>query len=439
MTASESQGSAPQKPVEAATPLMCVLALLPVLLHVVGLVVSAMRQDAFQFRKLDLAVSLVVVAYLCVAGIALRSRERTIRFLLVSYSALIAIGTFEVFAVLSGVAARPGSVPWPPLRWVWLAGNTVPGVKGKVVFSVNDIGLRGPKIALRKAAVKILCVGGSTTECLYVSDKQSWPWLLGTQLSRTTDQLVFVGNAGKSGNFTLHHEYILSQYDYADQFDWIVMLCGINDAGTLLRGNYEERAKRVPAEALVVAKSDGAYYRHSAIAYLIERLTRPKPDPEADVAQDPMGDWYANVRRKREDALARNTIRTMPPGLSTAIARYRENLTRIVKLCKRRNQNLLLLTQPALYHANMSAELSDLIWQHTDAGAYTPEILERVIHEYNCALMAVCREQRVEYIDLAALLPKDTSIFYDDCHFNVSGCKRVADILTEYFTQMLEK
>lgn len=54
---------------------------------------------------------------------------------------------------------------------------------------------------------------------------------------------------------------------------------------------------------------------------------------------------------------------------------------------------------------------------------------------YNETLSKVCRAQHVECIDLASLLPKDTSVFYDDIHFNEEGADKVAEILAQHMMQ----
>jgi len=51
---------------------------------------------------------------------------------------------------------------------------------------------------------------------------------------------------------------------------------------------------------------------------------------------------------------------------------------------------------------------------------------------YNQTLLQVCRDRGVACIDLAAALPKDTTIFYDDAHFNEAGSRRVAEVLAHY-------
>ena len=58
----------------------------------------------------------------------------------------------------------------------------MPGIQGQIKLSVNRYGLRGPDTILEDNDLNILCVGGSTTECLYVSDESTWPWRLQNKL-----------------------------------------------------------------------------------------------------------------------------------------------------------------------------------------------------------------------------------------------------------------
>ena len=50
---------------------------------------------------------------------------------------------------------------------------------------------------------------------------------------------------------------------------------------------------------------------------------------------------------------------------------------------------------------------------------------------FNEALLTVCRINSLECYDLASAIPKDTTAFYDDCHFNEGGARLVAQFLTE--------
>jgi hypothetical protein len=57
--------------------------------------------------------------------------------------------------------------------------------------------------------------------------------------------------------------------------------------------------------------------------------------------------------------------------------------------------------------------------------------LGRAMAAYNQALLTVCREDQLECYDLGVAIPKDTSAFTDESHYNDNGVRLVADYLAE--------
>ncbi|NIN70116.1 MAG: hypothetical protein GTO63_36630, partial [Anaerolineae bacterium] len=57
---------------------------------------------------------------------------------------------------------------------------------------------------------------------------------------------------------------------------------------------------------------------------------------------------------------------------------------------------------------------------------YSAAALAEAMDLYNGALLDLCRARGVECLDLAALVPKDSSIFYDDAHLTEKGARWVA-------------
>ena len=51
-------------------------------------------------------------------------------------------------------------------------------------------------------------------------------------------------------------------------------------------------------------------------------------------------------------------------------------------------------------------------------------------------LLSLCRQDGLECLNLASLVPKDTSAFYDDAHFNEGGARIVANALTAYLSSI---
>ncbi|MCI0545958.1 MAG: SGNH/GDSL hydrolase family protein, partial [Candidatus Rokubacteria bacterium] len=123
--------------------------------------------------------------------------------------------------------------------YVWAPGlertfhplpGTMPGVEGPSSFRINSIGLRSAEPAAGSDP-RILCVGGSTTECLYLDQEETWPALVEKQLGPG----AWVGNAGRSGRQTRDHvvqlERLLPLFEGLDR---VVLLVGVNDLGLVL-------------------------------------------------------------------------------------------------------------------------------------------------------------------------------------------------------------
>jgi hypothetical protein len=51
---------------------------------------------------------------------------------------------------------------------------------------------------------------------------------------------------------------------------------------------------------------------------------------------------------------------------------------------------------------------------------------------FNQELLDVCIQNSLECYDLASVVPKDTTVFYDDAHFNERGGRIIAQRLTDY-------
>ena len=87
----------------------------------------------------------------------------------------------------------------------------MPGIEGASRFSINASGIRGDAFS-ESQSYRILALGGSTTEGLYLDDNETWAYGLQQRLNegrQTPD--VWVGNVGKSGRNTRHHVFQLRQ------------------------------------------------------------------------------------------------------------------------------------------------------------------------------------------------------------------------------------
>lgn len=423
---------------------LVIVLVLPVLAHVTGVALSAtLYRQSRDWDRTDWMVHAIVTAYAIVALLfAFRRPKAAARLALLAYATIFPVLLGEIALRVSVSDWLPYDVPWPKMQRVAQAAGTMPGITGEIRFTTNSIGLRGPDPGdLKQYDHRILCVGGSTTESLYVTDEASWPWAMQTMLKNQTGKKFYVGNAGRSGQFTDNHAYLLKEYYFAPEFEWVVVLAGINDLDLTLQGTYEERVAEVPEVTLIhhsgfAARPD---YRASELWMRLTQLKRRFFPEVGSVEQDAGGKWYDAVRQQRREALKKGALTEPPAAIAAGLERYDQGLTAIIWICRQRKQRLLLMTQPTMWRADLPPPLQDLLWTVSMDRAYSPGVLRSMMDAYNAKMKQVAAREGVDLLDLASMLEEDDSTFYDDCHFNISGSRKVAALASKWFAAHLEK
>ncbi len=333
--------------------------------------------------------------------------------------------------------------------------DLIPGVSGETNVVINGQGLRGDPLS-GAADYHILALGGSTTEALYLDQHEAWPHLLQAQLNQEqlngSGTTVWVGNGGRSGRNTREHvlqvAHLLPQQP---ELDALILLTGINDLGLRLEQAeaYDPAYLTGPAARQVLMKrAFDAYprqdsntqprYQQTALWRLWQQgqpaaTAQTAPETKIEV-QDDDGSFLIERRRLRQSAAIRETL----PDLTGALAEYRRNLNRIIDEAEAHGVRIILATQPALWRPDLTHAEQELLWFGWGPGFdyfYSVEALIAGLDAYNATLLDVCRARQVECIDLASALPRDTTVFYDDVHFNESGARQVSQIIGAYLLE----
>jgi lysophospholipase L1-like esterase len=378
----------------------------------------------------------------------------------VAASAALAATSLAVALLLGEFLVR-GWLPAPDRHYVYPPGlhrefapdpGILPGVNGVSRFVVSSLGLRGDELPAERA-FRVLAVGGSTTQCLYLDQEEAWPRRLQDLLAaRAPAPLrVWVGNAGKAGRRLPEHrvqlEHLLPELGGIDA---VVMLLGANDVNRRLNEDARYRPpdpSRPEVRAELLARAFDLYPRdyallppsRSALLALVDRVrSAHRIRRHWQMIEDRRGGNYVAWRELRARASA---IRDAPPDLRSALDAYASDLRAVEALVRARGVRVVFLTQPFVYRDDLPPELAALLWmgwvgeRQTDAGQeyYSVSALAQAYAAFNRTLLDVCRETAAECIDLEPLLPKDTRSFYDDIHFNEAGSERVARALFDHF------
>lgn len=326
--------------------------------------------------------------------------------------------------------------------------DIMPGVTGPSVFSVTAMGTRGSDWSADHR-FRILAVGGSTTECLYLDDSEAWPYLLEKRINQKTGtESVWVGNVGRSGHNTRNHvlqvEKLLAQYP---DIDMLMLMIGINDFALRLLHDDEfvslseetekYRQKLFYRSFALIPPMEPAlpFFQRLALWQQIRKFKKVVIEPETEGnVQDITGEIYKQWRSYRQAAPA---FREELPDLSSALKEYERNIDSMIEMARKQGVEVMLLTQPSLYKADLDEELAGLLWfggvgnfmGAAGSEYYSIGALARGLDAYNEVLLSACAQPGVSCVDLAARLTKDTTVFYDDVHLNERGAEKVAALV----------
>jgi lysophospholipase L1-like esterase len=382
-----------------------------------------------------------------------RARAFVLATLLVVCSTLIGLVSCELVARF---IEPTGNHVWPPHMKVVFEVDPVgvPGIVGPSRFEANSLGIRGDELS-GADDYRILAVGGSTTECLFLDQTEAWPYLLQQTLNaRARNHHTWVGNVGRAGATSRHHVIAMRYLPLREmRIDAVIVLPGVNDLSIRLSqdADYQptfmdrrDNRKKLFEEAFKGTRTnpEDPFLKRTALwslatAWLesFDAGSRGSRRVEPNMLMN-VQSMYVDWRRNRSEA---KDIRTRLPDLSSALGEYRRNLEAIVELANRNSIRLILMTQPTMWSAGLSEQLRSLLWlggignfmEEPGKPYYSIEALERGMRQYNEELLEMCKRRKVECID-TSFLSKDTTVFYDDVHFNVSGARQLSEAVAEY-------
>lgn len=338
-------------------------------------------------------------------------------------------------------------------QWIW-PGGTAPFAP-VIVHTKNSLGFRGPEPPLDFAhRLTVVCVGGSTTECMMLSDGTDWPAIMAGRLTPGFPGL-WVNNAGLDGHSTFGHTLLVQDYLSKLHPKVAVFLVGRNELWNN-RPNHFDRATAAGRRPI----SSGATVmvwlaERSRVASMILNLARYREAVRH-------GQVYFGLRTAKDYSFALRYTRGMVrswsngPRLAPDLARteallaehtmrfigpYRERLTTLVRLSRAANIEPVLVTQPVLpgFVPLDAPEQADALASAEVVRGVDGRSFRALMDLYNRTLLECAQAEKVPAIDLAACLPRRLAYFYDDSHFTRAGAEAAGNILAAGLAPILEK
>lgn len=349
-------------------------------------------------------------------------RQRCLAVLLGCGAALFLLEAELRFYNPLGARVRADKIVVPAFEQSRIANNRIPQLDPLIVCNRNVFGFRGPPPPEKfNECVTIIAVGGSTTECRYLTDGRTWPDRLSEHLkSQANIDCLWVNNAGFDGHSTFGHLVLLTDYIVRIKPRYVVVLSGINDVGRDDLNDYDRN---------LVPKSWRSRIRtalsHSETFVLLDNARRLYAANSGGLnhsflALDQLPTAGTAGRLSEQDKRA----------YTASLKSYQERLLAIVELCEKHAIRPVFLTQPCLWGGGIDDRTGvDLNRVEVPGRKLCGEAFWELLELYNDVTRGICAAHDLPLVDLARALPKDSTYFYDGFHFTNSGAEKVAEIV----------
>lgn len=299
-------------------------------------------------------------------------------------------------------------------------GPGTPGIEGLQHITTDGKGFRAypPVDYQAKRGLRIVAIGGSTTENGLLDDQQIWPYLLQEELKSRLERPVEVINTGVSGTRAVHHLATL-RHVLEYEPDIVLFLVGANDWNKHIREHYGSSYYR----------EHKYLFRDTILGHIADLLleTGRAASADGEAIERFNGDYYT----QQNNSLGRPDQRSFRP--SEVANDYRATLHEISAVCKESGVECVFVTQPNGYAVDASDDYTASFWMTPTNESYTLTLdsMAWISDLYNGYLLAFAKDNDHLAIDLAAQIRPSHDHLYDDVHFNRAGSRHVALVLAQ--------
>jgi lysophospholipase L1-like esterase len=290
----------------------------------------------------------------------------------------------------------------------------------KTVHTKNSLGFRGaPPPPNFQDYLTIVTIGGSTTECFYLSDGHTWPDLLGQELSHNFNRL-WINNAGLDGATTYRHLILMDDYLIKLRPKVVLFLIGINDVGA--------------GDIAAAEEHQGHYLKHlwHALLYRSEVYGLEQNIYHYFIAQS-RGLRHQEINLRKVETLGHVPDLTAQKMLqdyrTNSLPYFATRVEDLIKISRDHGIEPVLVTQPTLYGPGLDP-VTGVNLETIKLGPHlNSALMFKIVNLYNDVTRQEAQKNRALLIDLALEMPRNSAYYYDYLHYTESGAAEVAGIV----------
>ncbi len=305
------------------------------------------------------------------------------------------------------------------------ASQLYAGGSSRVLYTRDKYGLRGNYGSPKE--IKILTIGGSTTDQRFVPDGQTWQDVIAQEFLEKDKRKVNIANAGCDGHSTFGH---LASFQY-----WFpripnlhpkfyLFYVGVNDYYLSKARSFDTVAKRRLKEGRMKF-SINSYLRENSAFYHLGRTL--------------WGIWYAQVNKAGHHSLdfskqqwTDTPLLTNHCELAAPYCRmYADRLRELATAVKDLGGIPVFVTQD--FHVYKKTK-GGIVGITTNADSYQGTACNGldqyyIMRELNNTLLDVAKETGSIGIDISLLVDWEDADFYDQAHNTPQGARKIGEAI----------
>ncbi len=339
----------------------------------------------------------------------------------------------------------------------------------------NSLGFRGDEPSLDHEQLKIIAMGGSTTECIVLSDGQTWSDLLQTSFKNKGND-IWIGNAGVNGQSSFGHVEFFRDYVSKLRPKIVLFLMGANEQNEYYMKNGYRNVKdfgignqrnfvKIPPQntnyEISISTFVEKYKEHSKLLLNISEYLRRKIAKELNL--DYQHNLEDELKKAKEYLITNNEFETDLKKLEQKEIvnnrafeelelqkdyqiNVKENLISLIEIARENNILPIFITQPSLFGPGIDPitklDMEKIIIQSSNTTwgqGLTGKEMWTLLNHYNGLIKEIANTQKIPLIDLASKLERNSSFYYDYIHFSKRGASEVSKIISKELCVVLNE
>ncbi len=365
------------------------------------------------------------------------------RMLLLGFASLCAFAMLETYIRVFDpfpILLRGGRISLPVNMQRQFTADSLPGVDERISVQFNSLGFRGPEPPPDwKDWFTIVCVGGSTTQCLYLSEGSTWSDRLAAKLTADYPN-VWLNNAGIDGHSTFGHLELLEQYLVPMQPKLILFYVGLNDVDRADLNSSDLSTLRTESQVddSPVRMLQRSLLRTSDAFALLDNFRMQRLGQRKGLVHgEPIAHRLLSQQHVDEPLSDQARAVWLTSRDPTCLVGYKTRVRKMVQRCGELGIRCVLITQAVLYGEGID-DPTGINLEGVRVGEVDGAAHWQLLQCYNQCAAEVAEELNVPLIPLGDRMPKSSRYFYDLTHLNIEGAEKAASLVYEDLSPLLQ-